>query len=275
MKTLFSKSKWEMRDAPLEEFLQRVSHDGFDASEIYLPWLAEEAPLCRDLHEQLALGLIGQISTDGVTPDDHLRSLEENYLHALTFNPMKIVAHAGRDIFSFGENVRIFQRGCELAAAHGVPLCFETHRYRALFQLPAAQAYLKAVPDLRITADFAHFTVVHASDLSDQAEGLAGLFHRVGHLHGRVGHSEGPQVPDPRAPEWAEWTARFTGWWKEIHRLAAERGEEVFTITPEFGPPPYMPTIPFENRPVADPWEINVWMLDHLKKNLLIKSSTI
>ena len=37
---------------------------------------------------------------------------------------------------------------------------------------------------------------------------------------------------------------------------------EVSTLTPEFGPYPYMPTIPFENKPVADLNAICDWMAE-------------
>ena len=32
------------------------------------------------------------------------------------------------------------------------------------------------------------------------------------------------------------------------------------TFTPEFGPPGYMPTLPYTKQPVADLWELNAWM---------------
>jgi len=40
----------------------------------------------------------------------------------------------------------------------------------------------------------------------------------------------------------------------------------VLTITTEFGPPPYLPTIPFKNVPVADQFEIS-----HYMKGLLVQ----
>jgi hypothetical protein len=101
---------------------------------------------------------------------------------------------------------------------------------------------------------------VHESTLEDQLENLAAILPHVRHIHARVGHFEGPQVSDPRAPEWQAWTELFCRWWGQIFALGRERGETVFTITPEFGPPTYMPCTPFDNQPVADAWEINVWL---------------
>jgi hypothetical protein len=36
------------------------------------------------------------------------------------------------------------------------------------------------------------------------------------------------------------------------------------TFTAEFGPPGYMPTVPFTGKPVADLWEVNQWMTDYI-----------
>jgi hypothetical protein len=43
---------------------------------------------------------------------------------------------------------------------------------------------------------------------------------------------------------------------------------DYFPITTEFGPEPYMPTLPFSKTPVADQWELNLLMKEYLKKNL-------
>jgi sugar phosphate isomerase/epimerase len=255
-----AKSKWEVWSIPLRDFVERVARAGFQATEIYLSELSDSPAACRDLHAEFGLRLIGQIAVREPTLDGQFRSLERQYLRALEFGPVKINAHLGRDILSFADNVKILSRGCELATAHGVPLCVETHRHQALFQLPETRRYVEALPKLQITADFSHFVCVHESTLEDQLENLAAILPRVRHIHARVGHSEGPQVPDPRAPEWQAWTELFCGWWDQMLQLARERGDAAFTITPEFGPPTYMPCTPFENRPVADAWEINMWM---------------
>jgi hypothetical protein len=38
------------------------------------------------------------------------------------------------------------------------------------------------------------------------------------------------------------------------------------TILTEFGPPDYMPTLPYTRQAVADQWDINVYMLQVLRK---------
>jgi hypothetical protein len=57
----------------------------------------------------------------------------------------------------------------------------------------------------------------------------------------------------------------FLGWWDEIIVQRSREGRKILTITTEFGPPPYLQTIPYFNKPVADQFEINVYMKDLLK----------
>jgi hypothetical protein len=38
------------------------------------------------------------------------------------------------------------------------------------------------------------------------------------------------------------------------------------TVTCEFGPSGYLPTLPYTQQPVASQWDINVFMKDLLKK---------
>jgi hypothetical protein len=43
---------------------------------------------------------------------------------------------------------------------------------------------------------------------------------------------------------------------------------EHFTLTPEFGPDGYLPTLPFTNQPVADLLQINTAMATWLRREL-------
>lgn len=260
MEIVTAKSKWEAGQLPLREFVARVARAGFEATEIHLKELLEAPEVCREVHAEFGLRLVGQIAVREPSLDGQLRGLERDYLQALKYGPIKINAHVGRDLLSFADNVKIFSLGCDLTAAHGVPLCIETHRGYALFQLPVTRQFVEAIPRLQLTADLSHFVVVHESALEDQSGNLAAILPCVRHIHARVGHSESPQVPDPRAPEWKAWTELFCQWWVKMFQLAHQRGDATFTITPEFGPPPYMPCTPFDNRPVTDAWEVNVWM---------------
>ena len=68
------------------------------------------------------------------------------------------------------------------------------------------------------------------------------------HVHARVGYAEGPQVPDPRAAEWAGDLGAHEQWWSTVWDAQ------------EFGPPPYLHTLPHTNVPVADLGDVCDWM---------------
>lgn len=268
MRILFSKSKWEMWDDPLEAFVRRAKGDGYEATELYLKPVVEPPDEIVALHREHGLALIGQLLTEGSTVDDHLRSLEAQFELALACDPILINGHAGRDRFSFEENVRIFRRYLELGRASGIPVVVETHRGRPTYSATETRRYLEALPELRLTADFSHWMVVHESDLADLGDAVELAIQRSPHVHARVGYEEGPQVPDPRAPEWARHVENHLALWRRIVRHQREAGAELLTITPEFGPPNYMHTLPFSNTPVADTWEVNGYMKELLQREL-------
>lgn len=268
MRIVFTKSKWEMWHEPLRSFLERAKADRFDATEIFLH--TEKAPAAEitEMHREFGLDLIAQILTQGDTPDAHLRSLEEQFQFALACRPIRVNHHAGRETFSFDDNVRIFERMIELGRENGVPVTTETHRGRPTFSATDTRRYLEAIPELRLTADFSHWMVVHESNLDDQEETLALAIARSDHIHARVGYEEGPQITDPRAPEWQSHVDRHVALWQRIVDHHHTTGSPSLTVTPEFGPPNYMHTLPFSNEPVADVWEINVFMRDMLRDAL-------
>jgi len=270
LKLIFGKSKWEMWDDPLEVFLQRVKVSGFEATEVYLGSLQESPAEIVRLHAAYGLRLIGQILTQGQTYQDHIESLESQLEFAAQCNVMFINSHTGRDIFSFEENVQIFERVTQLSQSSGIPILIETHRGRPTYSAIETRKYLEAVPELHLTADFSHWMVVHESDLADQRSNLELAMTRADYIHARVGYAEGPQIPDPRAPEWEYAVTTHLGLWQQIVDQQKRNGKESLYITPEFGPPAYMHTAPFTNQPVGDVWEQNVYMKELLASRLEI-----
>ncbi len=119
---------------------------------------------------------------------------------------------------------------------------------------------LERLPELKIGADYSHWCVAceRMPDVEDDDVKLA--MKRSIHIHGRVGYSEGPQVPDPRVPEYEKFVETFINYWFTICQHRLESGAPYMTFTPEFGPPPYLHTLPFTRQPVADLWEVNLWM---------------
>ena len=262
VKTLFAKACWEVYSRPLDWFVDQAATNGWSATEIYLKDRPEPMAEIRRLHREANLSLIAQIITAGDTPEQHLTSLHERYHHALVSEPLFINCHTGRDLFSFDDNRRLFEAAVELSLRAGVPLLHETHRGRALFTAPLCLAYLRAVPGLRLTADFSHLFCVHESNLADQTEAVDAIIAAADHIHGRVGFSEGPQLANPRNPAYREWVDLSIGLWTRIRQRMAAEGRAFMTLTPEFGSPLYAPLRGLSDQPESDPWQSNHWMRD-------------
>ena len=123
-------------------------------------------------------------------------------------------------------------------------------------------------PQLKLIADFSHFCVVSESNLEDQRALLEQVYPTIKHIHARIGFEQAPQVNNPFAPEWEYYLKQYTYWWKEIIAINKNRQEEYISITPEFGPYPYMPQEPFSLKPLSNQWEVNIAMKKYLQENL-------
>ena len=269
MRLLFAKSKWELPESGLGEFLARVKHAGFDAAELYLPGVGESDETVRRMHADAGLDLVAQIVTDGESPAAHGESLRRLYDRALSCGAVRVNCHTGADWFPFADNIRLFATALGLEAGEEPGICHETHRGRALFSAPETQRFLAELPALRLTADFSHWQVVHETDdLAQQAEAVDAAIGRAWHIHARVGCAQAPQVADARAPEFAPQLETLLGLWRRVLQARASDGADFVAITPEFGPPPYQPVAPSTARALADPWAVNLWMRDYLRSAL-------
>jgi hypothetical protein len=88
--------------------------------------------------------------------------------------------------------------------------------------------YLKKLPDLRIGFDVSHWCNVAESFLQDQADAVDMAISRAEHIHARVGFPEGPQVPDPRVPEWQEALQIHLEWWRKIIKINREAERSIY-----------------------------------------------
>jgi hypothetical protein len=102
--------------------------------------------------------------------------------------------------------------------------------------------------------------------LDEHADSVGLCNTRSLHIHGRVGHPGGPQVNDPRAPENERYLQRHEAWWADIIRQRQADRTPVLSFDPEFGPPgTYMPAVPYTLEPLADLWDICLWMADRFR----------
>ncbi len=172
----------------------------------------------------------------------------------------------GSDSWPLSKAVEFYGRALELGKELGAELSFETHRSRPTFHPWQTVELLRALPELRLTCDFSHWCVV-CERLPDDEAVMGAVIARARHLHARVGYAQGPQVPDPRAPEYETELLAHEGWWRRIAIAVAARGESI-SATPEFGPDGYLQQTPFTRKPVADLAEINRWMAKRQRASL-------
>lgn len=179
--------------------------------------------------------------------------------------PIYINCHSGKDFFSYEENKAFIDYTTKKNNETQIPIYHETHRGRMLYTATVARQFIERNPGLQLTLDISHWCVVHESLLADQRSTIDLALERTGHIHSRVGHAQGPQVSDPRAPEWGVAVKAHLDWWDKVIGRKKQKGERI-TILTEFGPPDYLPTLPYTRQPVADQWAINVYMMNLLRK---------
>ncbi|MCC5876370.1 MAG: sugar phosphate isomerase/epimerase [Candidatus Sumerlaeia bacterium] len=255
MKILYIKSIWGMPiDEPIDEKLRRISDAGYDGVEVDTPLMSPTE--WTEMLERYNLKYVAQIFPD--TAEQVVSELKR----AAPYNPIRVDVHCGRDFMTFEEGSRFFREALATEKDLGLTVGHETHRARLFFAPWITSQYLEKFPDLRITADFSHWCCVCDSLLENMTEHIDLAITRAVHVHGRVGYAEGPQVPDPSAPEWAKHLALHEGWWDRIMENQRKQGVEETTFNPEFGPPGYMHTLPHTNQPVADLWQVCLWMAD-------------
>ena len=261
MKLNIYKSLWGMTGTWEEQFRQ-IAEVGYDGIEVPMPAPEHESRF-KKLLKHYALDYIPMALTFGATVDEHLRTLQTELKRAMTFKPSLINVQGSKDYFWYDEQVGFFEQALALAQPMeraGVPVLHETHRTRALFAPNVTGRLLRQFSELKLTSDLSHWCVVCESMLDNQQDDLALACARTHHIHARVGYEQGPQVPDPRAPEWAAHVAKYEAWWKATLATQKKAKREVMTVTVEFGGPHYMHMQPYTAQPVANVWDVNLWM---------------
>lgn len=255
-------------DGNRDAFCAAAKKEGYDGIEVW--WPVEPKDQDELFNALQKHGLKVGFLCGGWQADwkEHLATFKKNTGLAATNKiqkPLYINCHSGRDHFSFEQNGQFIQHTNQLSQSAAIPIYHETHRSRILFAAHVAREYLEKFPGLKLTLDISHWCNVHESMLGDQKETVELALQRAGHIHARIGHPEGPQVNDPRAPEWEGVVKQHFAWWDSIAERKRKNGERL-TILTEFGPPDYMPVLPYTRQPVANQWAINVHMLNVLRK---------
>jgi sugar phosphate isomerase/epimerase len=266
MKIQIMATTWGDND-PIEAACRKIKAQGYDGLEVWYPTTPEARERLVNATKENGL-VFGLLSSGGGTAAfaNHRDLFETSLKGAIAMRPIYINCHSGRDIFTFEQNRQLVDMTLALSRSSGVPIYHETHRSRMCYSAPVARHLLEQIPDMTLTLDISHWCNVHESLLQDQKETVELALTRTRHIHARVGHAQGPQVNDPRAPEWRSTVEQHLAWWDRAIALRRQAGAATFTFLTEFGPPNYMPTLPNTRAPVANQSEINLHMMKLLRE---------
>lgn len=261
------------------EAYAKAGYDGVEASFIDM-----EPEELRDCLAELKLDHVAMVfARDEAEFAEQLKRVRR-------VEPLLVNCHPGRDHFDFERGKAFFRTAMSMARdTLGCEVVFETHRQTLLYAPWTTSRYLDAIPDLRLAADFSHFTCVSETDMhqlgyaipSPTQPGRFAAERRVDpvlvkcmddairashHIHARVGTAHGPQAADPTHGDGLVWTETFEGWWDRIIENRAGEGRDFLTINPEFGPPPYAPADPATGEAFIDVWEVCLWMTQRFRE---------
>ncbi len=257
---------WGSEYLPIEIFCEKVKSEGYDGVEMGLPsdkTKKEDILKALEIHE---LELIGQ-HYETVEPDfeKHKKIFVHN-LEKLADSPSLFInSQTGKDYFTFDQNKALIDIANQVTVNTNKKILHETHRGKFSFAAHITKKFLEEISNLRLTLDISHWCNVSESLLEDQEATVNLAIKRTDHIHSRVGYAQGPQIPDPRAPEWQSTIDIHLNWWDKVIERKRKAGTTKFTITTEFGPDPYLLLMPFTRQPITSQWEINIHMMHLLK----------
>lgn len=264
---------WGSETEDIQTFINNALEQGFDGIEIHIPQdTAFEDKLFDALHhtrkQHPDFILVAQQVRDikNESPTDYLWKVLERLGELRRFKPSFINSHTGKDHYSFTDNCSIIEAIEDFSRTTNIPVYHEIHRGRFSFHSATTLKYLDIFPELKLVADLSHWCVVSESMLEDQTDILKQVIPYIHHIHARVGNEQAPQVNHPFAPEWASRLQTYLGWWQDILNFHGEKKST--TITPEFGPYPYMPQMPFNQKPLSNQKELNLQMKTYLQTHL-------
>jgi len=274
MELKFFCPRWGSESLSWDDFFSKVKTANYDGVEIGFPFSLsdkEQEEILSGLKRH-KLAVIGQhwqtIDSDFNT---HQQTFKKHLYSLATLNPLFINSQTGKDYFTIEQNLALIAIADEISSETGIKILHETHRGKWSFAAHITYQYLKLAPHIRITLDISHWFNVAESLLNDQRQAVEMAIHHADHLHARVGFQEGPQVIDPRTPENKEILAIHLNIWDKLIALKKKSNQDYFTITPEFGAPPYQHVHPGTKQPITKQWDVNVWMKELLKSRFEVQ----
>jgi sugar phosphate isomerase/epimerase len=265
--------RWGFEDIPWEIFLADVKRQGYGGIE-WFPYSKKEDynKVIKLLKQhQLEFCIVMTVVEQQDDFQNYLSVLKDQLLNLCSIGnndlaPLHISAQTGREYFTEQQIEDCLECSAAVSKSTGIPIYQETHRNKWAYAAHVVYPFLRKYPDLPLTLDVSHWFCVSESYLEDQQIAVDEAIRHARHIHARVGHTEGPQVWEPSSPEYAEALEAHLKIWDKWIQTRREEGASLCTITPEFGPPPYMVFANRTGTPTQEQWRLNSWMKSLLEE---------
>jgi len=267
MEIKFYAPRWGFEYMAWPVFAKKVAGVGYSGVEVFpLQAMHERNDALQALADNgLEFALI-QAELNGMLSFDEYKAALKNNLEILVnyqangIKPTFINSQTGREYYSYDQMAECFDICDQFSRESGISIIHETHRNKWSYAAHVVKDYLQRRPGIRLALDISHWFCVSESYLEDQQDAITLAIKHADHIHARVGHIQGPQVTDPRAAENSGALLHHLACWDRWINAQQDAGKDFCTITPEFGPHPYMAYQSFTTQPVADQWDINYYM---------------
>ena len=258
---------WGMEGSKLEDSLAQIKKAGYDGAEIAIDPDVDNIKSIHEAFNNIGLRMVVQHPfAKGETFSAYRQDFLTKLMALTSLRPDKINCHTGRDFFSIAENLALVVEAKKISETTDISILHEIHRGRFTYSPALIDEYLEYGFNIPFTADFSHWCVVSESLLENFEPILQKVFPYCHHIHARIGDAQSPQVNHPGSGENRYAVERHTQWWHAIYLEHKKRNQKELSITCEFGPIPYMSLLPFTDQPIANQWDINLFMKDYLTK---------
>jgi hypothetical protein len=271
MEVKFFCPRWGSENIEWETFLKRVKEDGYSGIEWFPNGEPGDPEKVVKLLEKFGLSYSIVMTVIGNFKNfpEYLSQLNLQLSRLSTIGkgglqPLFISAQTGREFFTADEIDNCLQCCREVSINSGIAIYQETHRNKWSYAAHCLPEVLERNEDVSLTLDVSHWFCVSESFLEDQQKAVDLAVSRTRHVHARIGYTQGSQVPDPALPEYSEALEAHLKIWDKWIETNKAGNLEVCTITPEFGPPPYLIPVHNSKNIHEQQWNLNLWM-----KNLL------
>nr|WP_121273188.1 sugar phosphate isomerase/epimerase [Pedobacter schmidteae] len=264
--------RWGFEDIPWDVFLKQVKDAGYAGVEWFPFGETVDAYSVLDLlnSHELDFAIVMAVTKPYTNYEQYMTHLKTDLYKLMEIRnefktPLFFSAQTGREFFNDAQIESCLTLCREFEDAYQTPVYQETHRNKWSYAAHRVAPVLEQYPDLKLTLDMSHWFCVSESFLTDQQAAVNTAILHARHIHARVGNTQSPQVWDPAHSEYAEaLEAHVRVWDRWVTQM--KKNKMPITITPEFGPAPYMVKGDRTLSLRDEQWRINLWMKDFLQK---------